>query len=165
MDSDNLSQEGLSASVGARVPRQIVFVRVLTILQMVLAAAFIFLVIWMVDYTPTSDFGEGFRSAVTLDSDTYSYEDAGAASSGSLLAIIIGVIVLVSLVRRTRRWTIGAYVAVGIQIVIGISSFSLPLLPIISAVVLASPKAREYLNFGKLDDVSKAPGRSDSGSL
>lgn len=63
---------------------------------------YIFLSIWFVEHTPTSNFGIGFREAFTKRFDSYTYRTAGEIIEHLIICIILFLPFLISLYLRNK---------------------------------------------------------------
>lgn len=130
-------------------PGTVLAAKIVSIVSLVVCTLWIALLVWMVNFHPTSPAGRGFyRGFVgTLEKryGQFNYEVAGMLSAIPLLSMLCSAIVLIALVKRSKAgWWISV-IFTGAMIVLGCCNLSFPLFQIACFILLVLPATQNYL--------------------
>lgn len=130
-------------------PKTIQWTKITLVVNILFCFAVISLFVWMVGFEPTTDFARGVKAGFTQKFPFYNYEVAGKLSAMPVLNIIISILVLIGISKKTKGWRIASLVMLGFMILLSCANFGFPIFTIAAFVLLLLKPSRVYMNLQK----------------
>ncbi len=127
-------------------PKTIQWTKITLGINILFCLAVVYLFIWMVGFEPTSEFARGVKAGFTQKFPFYNYEVAGKLSAMPVLNIIISILVLIGITKKTKGWGIASLVMLGFMILLSCANFGFPIFTIAAFVLLLLKPSRVYMN-------------------
>ncbi len=129
-------------------PKTIQWTKITLGINILFCLAVVYLFIWMVGFEPTSEFARGVKAGFTQKFPFYNYEVAGKLSALPVLNIIISILVLIGIKKRTKGWGIASLVMLGFMILLSCANFGFPIFTLIAFILLLLHPSRIFFNLG-----------------